>query len=146
MRVIVQRVKRASCIVEGVSIANIQTGMMLLVGFTHIDTMQSVDKMVQKIMRLRIFEDDQHKMNRSIKDVEGEILSISQFTLYANPYTGNRPSFVDAMRADQAISLFDAFNEKLSKTLGKSIGTGQFGADMQLDVCCDGPVTITLEF
>ena len=87
MRVVVQRVKKASCIVEGVTISHIQTGMMLLVGFTHTDTMQLIDKMVQKILHLRIFEDNQHKMNHSIQEVEGEILSISQFTLYANPYT-----------------------------------------------------------
>lgn len=146
MRVVVQRVKKASCIVEGVTISHIQTGMMLLVGFTHTDTMQLIDKMVQKILHLRIFEDNKHKMNHSIQEVEGEILSISQFTLYANPYTGNRPSFVDAMRPNQASILYNAFNEKLSIALGKPIGTGQFGADMQLDVCCDGPITITLEF
>lgn len=146
MRVIIQRVKRASCIVDGHSIADIEAGMMLLVGFTHTDTVELVDKMVQKVVRLRIFEDEQHKMNRSIQDVKGEILSISQFTLYANPYAGNRPSFVEAMRPEEANSLYHVFNEKLSLALGRAIGTGQFGADMQLEVCCDGPVTITLEF
>lgn len=146
MRVIIQRVKKASCIVEGKIIAHIEAGMMLLVGFTHTDTVGQIDKMVQKIVNLRIFEDEQYKMNRSIQDTQGEILSISQFTLYANPYTGNRPSFIDAMRPEQANALYHTFNEKLGLALGKSVSTGQFGADMQLEVCCDGPVTITLEF
>ncbi|MCM1514568.1 MAG: D-aminoacyl-tRNA deacylase [Anaeroplasma bactoclasticum] len=146
MRAIIQRVKKASCIVGGENIAHIEAGMMLLVGFTHTDTMGQIDKMVQKIVNLRVFEDEQHKMNRSIQDTQGEILSISQFTLYANPYTGNRPSFIDAMRPEQANALYHAFNEKLGLVLGKAVSTGQFGADMQLEVCCDGPVTITLEF
>lgn len=146
MRVIIQRVKKATCRVEGKTIGHIEAGMMLLVGFTHTDTMEQIDKMVQKIVHLRIFEDEQQKMNRSIQDIQGEILSISQFTLYANPYTGNRPSFIEAMRPEQASMLYHTFNEKLTLSLGKPISTGQFGADMQLEVCCDGPVTITLTF
>ncbi|MCM1259362.1 MAG: D-aminoacyl-tRNA deacylase [Prevotella sp.] len=146
MRVIIQRVKKASCIVEGKIIADIASGMMLLVGFTHTDTIGQIDKMVQKIVNLRIFEDEQHKMNRSIQDIQGEILSISQFTLYANPYSGNRPSFIEAMRPEQASGLYQMWNEKLSRAFGKPVSTGEFGADMQLEVFCDGPVTITLEF
>lgn len=145
MRVVVQRVKNASCIVDGKLISSIDKGLMLLVGFTHTDTLKEVEKMANKIAKLRIFEDENGKMNLSVKDINGSILSISQFTLYANPYEGNRPSFVNAMNPENATILYEEFNKKLEE-LGFIVGRGIFGADMKLDILCDGPVTINLEF
>ena len=145
MRVVVQRVKNASCIVDGKLISSIDKGLMLLVGFTHTDTLKEVEKMANKIAKLRIFEDESGKMNLSVKDINGSILSISQFTLYANPYEGNRPSFVNAMNPESATLLYEEFNKKLEE-LGFIVGRGIFGADMKLDILCDGPVTINLEF
>lgn len=145
MRVVVQRVKNASCIVDGKLISSIDKGLMLLVGFTHTDTLKEVEKMANKIAKLRIFEDENGKMNLSVKDINGSILSISQFTLYANPYEGNRPSFINAMNPENATLLYEEFNKKLEE-LGFIVGRGIFGADMKLDILCDGPVTINLEF
>lgn len=145
MKVVVQRVLNASCIVDGNVVSKVNKGLMLLVGFTHNDSIIQVEKMANKIAKLRIFEDDNGKMNLSIKDINGEILSISQFTLYANPYEGNRPSFVNAMNPTQATVLYEEFNKKLEE-LGFKVGRGIFGADMKLDILCDGPVTINLEF
>lgn len=145
MKVVVQRVLNASCIVDGNKISSIDKGLMLLVGFTHTDTIKEVEKMANKIAKLRIFEDSVGKMNLSVKDINGSILSISQFTLYANPYEGNRPSFVNAMKPDLANELYERFNQELEK-LGFIVGRGSFGSDMKLDILCDGPVTINLEF
>ena len=145
MKVVVQRVKNASCIADGKLISSIDKGLMLLVGFTHTDTLKEVEKMANKIAKLRIFEDENGKMNLSVKDINGSILSISQFTLYANPYEGNRPSFVNAMNPENATLLYEEFNKKLEE-LGFIVGRGIFGADMKLDILCDGPVTINLEF
>ncbi len=146
MRVIIQRVSHASCIVNQQLVSTIQYGLMLLVGFTEGDNEETIQKMVKKIVQLRIFEDQNQKMNLSIKDVEGEILSISQFTLYANPYNGNRPSFTLAMHATLAEKYYQIFNDELSKSLGKTVKAVIFGADMRLDIECMGPVTITLEY
>lgn len=145
MRVVVQRVEKASCIVDEYLVSSIENGLMLLVGFTHTDTEEQVVKMANKIAKLRIFEDNEGKMNLSVKDINGSILSISQFTLYANPYTGNRPSFVDAMNPTLANELYEKFNQELEK-LGFNVGRGVFGADMKLPVVANGPVTIILEF
>lgn len=145
MKVVIQRVKEASCIVDGKLISNIEKGLMLLVGFTHTDTEEQIVKMANKIAKLRIFEDENGKMNLSVKDINGAILSISQFTLYANPYTGNRPSFIDAMNPTLANELYEKFNLELEK-LGFFVGRGVFGADMKLPIVADGPVTIALEF
>lgn len=145
MKVVVSRILNGSCIVEGQKVSSVNKGFLLLVGFTHTDTIENVQKMVNKIVKLRVFEDEAGKMNLSIKDINGEILSISQFTLYANPNTGNRPSFVDAMKPDLATKLYDEFNVLLEKE-GINIGRGIFGADMKLDIMCDGPVTINLEY
>lgn len=146
MRAIIQRVQKANCIVDNHLISEISQGCMILVGFTKTDTLDVIKKMIHKIIHLRIFEDDVGKMNLSIQDIKGEILSISQFTLYANPYNGNRPSFVDALEAKQALILYEAFNAELSTILKKEVKVGVFGADMKLNITCDGPVTITLEY
>jgi len=145
MKVIVQRVNRAKCIVDGMIISEINKGYMLLVSFTHSDSFEQVDKMAKKISSLRIFEDEEGKMNKSIKDVNGEILSISQFTLYANPYDGNRPSFQECMFYKVAEPLYEYFNSKLEE-YGIKVLPGKFGSYMELPIECDGPVTITLEF
>ncbi len=145
MRVVVQRVLKASCLVDGTVVSTISQGLLLLVGLKHSDTTQEVTKMAQKISKMRIFEDQSGKMNLSLMDIKGEILSISQFTLYANPYNGNRPSFTEAMNPSFAKTLYEKFNDEL-RALGIKVENGIFGADMKLDIVCDGPVTINLEY
>lgn len=146
MKVIIQRVTNALCIVNGKEVSKINNGMMLLIGFKNGDSEEQIDKMIKKIINLRIFEDENKKMNFAIQKISGEILSISQFTLYANPYDGNRPSFIDALNPIEASKLYDIFNQKLSVALGQQVKTGIFGEDMKLHVVCDGPVTISLEY
>ncbi len=146
MKVILQRVKSANCIVDGKIISKINEGLLILVGFSINDDATKLSKMAHKILNLRVFEDSNKKMNLSLKDVNGEILSISQFTLYANPYSGNRPSFIEAMPGECAKQLYENFNNELEKDNLCSVKRGVFGADMQLNVVCDGPVTITLEY
>ena len=145
MRVVIQRVLKADCIVNKEIVSSIEHGLMLLVGFTHTDSEKEVEKMALKIAKLRIFEDSSGKMNLLVKDAGGSILSISQFTLYANSKDGNRPSFVQAMNPKIAFELYEKFNQKI-KSLGIPIYSGIFGADMKLDIICDGPVTIHLEY
>ena len=145
MRVVIQRVLKADCIVNKEIVSSIEHGLMLLVGFTHTDSEKEVEEMALKIAKLRIFEDSSGKMNLSVKDAGGSILSISQFTLYANSKDGNRPSFVQAMNPKIAFELYEKFNQKI-KSLGIPIYSGIFGADMKLDIICDGPVTIHLEY
>ena len=146
MKVVVQKVLSASCTVDNKITGKIDQGFMLLVGFTHSDTTENVLKMAKKIAGLRIFEDEAGKMNLSIKDVGGKILSISQFTLYGDCNKGNRPSFVNSMAPDAASKLYDYFNEVLRNDYQMVVETGIFGAHMILDPICDGPVTIELEF
>ena len=146
MKVVVQKVISASCTVDNKITGKIDQGFMLLVGFTHSDTTENVLKMAKKIAGLRIFEDEAGKMNLSIKDVGGKILSISQFTLYGDCNKGNRPSFVNSMAPDAASKLYDYFNEVLRNDYQMVVETGIFGAHMILDPICDGPVTIELEF
>ena len=141
MRVVVQRVTKASCTIEGSLYSQIQKGYLLLVGFTHTDTMKEVKYLAKKIAGLRVFEDENGKMNLSLKAVEGKILSISQFTLYADTKDGNRPAFIKAMNPSEASKLYDAFNEEL-RTYDIEVLTGVFGADMKIDLLNDGPVTI----
>ena len=145
MRVIIQRVLKADCIVNKQIVSSIHHGMMILVGFTHTDSEKEIEQMALKIAKLRIFEDSNGKMNLSIQDVGGSILSISQFTLYANSKEGNRPSFIQAMNPKIASELYEKFNQKIN-SLGIPLVSGIFGADMKLDMICDGPVTIHLEY
>lgn len=145
MKTVIQRVKYAKCEIDGKITGEIGVGFMILVGFKHEDTKEIVNKMVKKIINLRIFEDEAGKMNLNILKVGGKILSISQFTLYANTNEGNRPSFVEAMKPDLASPLYDYFNEKL-RINGIETHTGIFGADMAISLINDGPVTIILEF
>lgn len=145
MKVVVQRVLSASCVVDDKVTGKINQGYMLLVGFTTTDTTQNVIKMAKKIASLRVFEDEQGKMNKNIYDVNGEILSISQFTLYADASSGNRPSFINSMKASDAIVLYEEFNRILQDEYHIVVKCGIFGADMRLDPICSGPVTIILE-
>ena len=144
MRVVVQRVKRASCTIDGEVYSKIDTGYLLLVGFTHNDSVKEVKYLAKKIAGLRVFEDENGKMNLSLKAVGGKILSISQFTLYADTKDGNRPAFINAMKPDMALELYDLFNEEL-RSYDIEVYTGIFGSDMKIDLLNDGPVTILMD-
>jgi D-aminoacyl-tRNA deacylase len=144
MRVILQRSKNASVTVEGTITGAIDKGYVLLVGITHTDTEEDVAYVAKKIADLRIWEDEEGKMNRSILEVGGDILSVSQFTLYADTRKGKRPSFIEAARPEQAEPLWLAFNEQL-KSHGLHVETGIFGAMMDVALINDGPITITVE-
>ena len=132
MRVVIQRAKNAKCTVDGQITGQIDYGYCIFVGFNNEDTNEIIDKMIHKILFLRIFEDENGKMNKSIQDVEGSILSISQFTLYADCKKGNRPSFTNAGKPDLATTLYDQFNQKLQEQ-GMHVETGIFGADMKIE-------------
>lgn len=144
MKVVVQRVKHASVTVEGELISKIEKGFLLLVGITQTDTEAQAAKIADKVAHLRVFTDENDKMNLSLLDIGGEILSISQFTLYADCKKGRRPSFDKAARPEQANPLYEKFNEYL-RGYGLHVGTGIFGADMKVDLLNDGPVTIILD-
>ncbi len=143
MKVVVQRSKKSSVTIDGKVNGKIDSGYVLLVGFTDGDNETIIDKMINKIVNLRIFEDENEKMNLSLLDVGGEVLSISQFTLYANAKEGRRPSFTSAMNPTDASRLYDVFNEKLREFV--HVETGIFGADMKVEIYNDGPVTIILD-
>lgn len=144
MRIVLQRVAHASVTVDEKVIGKIQRGFLLLVGVTHDDAIEDMEYLVRKIVQMRIFEDEEGKLNRSIQDVGGEILSVSQFTLYADTKKGNRPSFSKAAPGDVALEMFEQFNGLLRDT-GIPVETGQFGADMKVELLNDGPVTILLD-
>lgn len=145
MRVIVQRVKEAAVTVDGKIAGQIGKGLLVLAGFEEADQLDDLEWMAQKLVKLRTFPDDQGVMNRSVMDANGEILAVSQFTLYASTKKGNRPSWGRAARGDVSQPLFDKFVQKLSAALGKPIPTGVFGADMQVSLVNDGPVTISID-
>ena len=144
MRAVVQKVSSSKVTVDGEIVGKIEKGLLVLLGVTHDDTSKDVDYMVDKVTNLRIFEDENEKMNLSLKDVEGEILAVSQFTLYGDARKGRRPSFSDAARPEVANPLYEEFVEKI-KNQGINVGTGKFGAHMMVDLTNDGPVTILLE-
>lgn len=143
MKVIVQRAQDAKCVVDGKITGSIDNGLMLLVGFTEGDNVKNIEYMCKKIVNLRIFEDESGIMNKSILDVGGSILSISQFTLYADTSKGNRPSYINALKAEEATKLYDIFNNELKKYI--DVETGVFGADMKISFTNVGPTTIILE-
>ncbi len=145
MRCIIQRVSSASVTVEGVRVAEIGPGLLLLLGIEQSDTAAEIPWLSAKILNLRIFSDDQGAMNRSVLDERGEIIVVSQFTLHASTKIGNRPSFVRAARPEQAIPLYEAFVGALSEGLGKAVGTGVFGAHMEVELLNDGPVSIIID-
>jgi D-tyrosyl-tRNA(Tyr) deacylase len=145
MRAVVQRVAQAAVSVEGAISGQIGPGLLVLAGFEEVDEPVDLDWMAQKLLRLRIFADDQGVMNRSVLDVGGEILAVSQFTLYASTRKGNRPSWGRAARGEISQPLFAGFVERLTQALGRPVPTGVFGADMQVSLVNDGPVTLTLD-
>ena len=143
MRVLVQRSKKSSVVVDKKTIGSIDKGLVLLVGFTEGDGIDEIKYMINKVLNLRIFDDENGVMNKSILDVGGDILSISQFTLYGDAKKGNRPSYINALGGEKAEPLYNKFNEELSKSI--KVETGKFGAEMTVNITNDGPVTIWLE-
>lgn len=144
MRTVVQRVSSASVTVDGNVIGKINKGFLVLLGIKSTDTKQDVDYMVKKVINLRIFRDENDKMNLSLKDVNGELLIVSQFTLYGDASGGNRPSFIEAGKPDIAIPLYEYFISECKKLISV-VQTGKFGADMKVELLNDGPVTIIME-
>ena len=145
MRAVVQRVSKASVTIEGNVKSAIGQGFLIFLGVCEEDTMEDVDWLVKKIANLRVFDDENHVMNRSIIDNQGEALVVSQFTLYASYKKGNRPSWFKAGSHEHSIPLYEAFCQKLSEAIGKPVGTGEFGADMKVELINDGPVTICMD-
>ena len=143
MKIIIQRVKKAQVSIEGQVYGQIQQGLLLLVGVGPEDQQEDMDYAVRKLVNMRIFSDDEVKMNLSVKDIQGEILSISQFTLFADTKKGNRPAFTGAAKPDMAEAFYQDFNQKLAQEV--TVQTGIFGADMQVELINDGPVTIILD-
>ena len=145
MRVVIQRVKNAQVAIANKTVGSIDQGLVVLLGIEMADTLEDVIWTVKKITQLRIFSDADDVMNRSLLDVAGELLLISQFTLMAATKKGNRPSYIRAAKHDHAIPMYEAFIAEIEKVMGKSIATGVFGADMQVSLCNDGPVTLQLD-
>lgn len=145
MKAVIQRVSSASVTIHNQVVANIQNGLLVLVGFETADSKEDLDWMTSKIANLRIFDDENHVMNLSLKEVDGEIIIVSQFTLHAATKKGNRPSYLKAAKPEIAIPLYESFIQKMESELGKKIQTGQFGADMKVALLNDGPVTILID-
>lgn len=145
MRVVIQRVKEASVVINGRLKSCIREGLLVLLGIEDADTQEDIDWLCKKIVALRVFDDENGVMNRSILDSGGDIIVVSQFTLMASTKKGNRPSYIRAARPEVAIPLYEAFCKHLSTLFGKDIGTGEFGADMKVSLLNDGPVTICMD-
>jgi D-tyrosyl-tRNA(Tyr) deacylase len=145
LKVILQRVSSASVTIDSTIVANIQKGLLVLVGIEDADTQEDIHWLSQKIVNLRIFGDEKGVMNLSMKDIQGEIIVVSQFTLHANTKKGNRPSYIKASKPEIAIPLYENFVQQIELELGKKIQTGKFGADMKVALVNDGPVTIIID-
>ncbi len=145
MRAVIQRVKNASVTIEGRPKSAIRDGLLILMGVEDADTADDVSWLSSKIVNLRIFNDENGVMNRSVKEIDGEILLVSQFTLHASTKKGNRPSYIRASKPDHAVPMYEAMIKQLTIDLGKKIGTGSFGADMKVELLNDGPVTIWID-
>jgi D-tyrosyl-tRNA(Tyr) deacylase len=145
MKIVLQRVSSASVTVENKIVADIQKGLLILVGIEDADTKEDIDWLVGKITKIRIFDDENHVMNLSVQDIDGDIIVVSQFTLHASTKKGNRPSYIKAAKPDIAIPLYENFVQQLEKELGKIIQTGVFGADMKVSLINDGPVSIIID-
>ena len=144
MKIVLQRVSSASVKVDSKIVGRIEHGLLLLIGFSSTDTEESIFPTIEKIVKLRIFSDEEGKMNKSVLDVNGSALLVSQFTLYADTKKGNRPSFIEAARPEQAIPLYEFFIAEMKKRISK-VETGIFGADMKVELVNDGPVTIVFD-
>ena len=145
MRIVIQRVSEASVTIDQQVAGEIQTGLLVLLGIEDADGQEDIDWLVKKLLNLRIFPDENGVMNTSVKDVDGDVLLISQFTLHASTKKGNRPSYIKAARPEIAIPMYEAFIKSLEMSLGKPIQTGEFGADMKVRLLNDGPVTIGID-
>ncbi|WP_136669053.1 D-aminoacyl-tRNA deacylase [Flavobacterium sp. H122] len=145
MRAVLQRVSEASVTIDGGKVANIQKGLLVLVGIEDASNQEDIDWLTSKIVNLRIFGDENGVMNLSVKDIGGDIIVVSQFTLHAATKKGNRPSYIKASKADYAIPMYDSFVKQMELELGKKVQTGQFGADMKVALINDGPVTIIID-
>lgn len=145
MRLVIQRVSRASVTVDKRIISSIGQGLLVLLGIEEADSEEDVDWLIQKTLQMRIFSDEEGKMNCSLLDIQGELLVVSQFTLHASTKKGNRPSFIAAARPDQAIPLYESFIRKAEAMTGTKVQAGNFGADMKVELVNDGPVTIIID-
>ena len=145
MKLVVQRVKKSNLKIKNKLYSSINAGMVILIGISKNDNYEMAKELANKIIKLRIFNDDNGKMNKNIIQIKGEVLVVSQFTLYANTNKGNRPSFVNAAKPELAISLYNHFIDELQKLISSKVRTGKFGADMKVQLINDGPVTIILE-
>lgn len=145
MRILIQRVTQAAVTINGQETRTIDQGLLILLGIEEADTADDIDYLVRKAINLRIFDDENGVMNRSVIDIEGEIMVVSQFTLHASTKKGNRPSYIKAAKPEIAIPLYESFVEKLESELGNTVQTGEFGADMQIALTNNGPVTIWID-
>ena len=145
MKAVIQRVSSASVTIDSKIVAEIQKGLLVLVGIEDADTQEDTNWLCQKIANLRIFGDENYVMNLSVRDIDGEIIVVSQFTLQASTKKGNRPSYIKASKPDVAIPIYEGFVQQLEKELGKKVQTGVFGADMKVSLLNDGPVTIVID-
>ncbi|WP_339916858.1 D-aminoacyl-tRNA deacylase [Yeosuana marina] len=145
MKVVIQRVAKASVTIESAKVASINQGLLILLGIVDDDTNEDIYWLSNKIVNLRVFEDEQGVMNNSVKDVSGDIIVVSQFTLHASTKKGNRPSYIKAAKPDIAIPLYNSFIKQIETDFGKQVQTGQFGADMKVELLNDGPVTIIID-
>ncbi|WP_298342012.1 D-aminoacyl-tRNA deacylase [uncultured Algibacter sp.] len=145
MKVVIQRVTQASVTVESEKIASIQSGLLILLGIVHEDTEDDIKWLSNKVVNLRVFADENGIMNKSLIDVNGDVIVVSQFTLHASTKKGNRPSYIQAAKPDVAIPLYESFVKQLENNLDKPVQTGRFGADMKVDLLNDGPVTIIID-
>jgi len=145
MRAVIQRVSKASVTIDNKIYSQIENGLLVLVGIEDADIAEDIEWLSGKIVNLRVFNDDNGVMNVSVKDIDGDILVVSQFTLHASAKKGNRPSYIKASKPEFAIPMYEKFVQQLSKDLGKTVGTGVFGADMKVELLNDGPVTIVVD-
>ena len=145
MKVVIQRVSKSSVTIEGEKVASIENGLLILLGIVNEDTLEDIKWLTNKIVNLRIFNDEHGVMNKSLSDNNGDVIVVSQFTLHASTKKGNRPSYIKAAKPDIAIPLYETFIKQLESDLGKSVHTGEFGADMKVELLNDGPVTIIID-